>query len=369
MASSLSSSSTASPMPTSRQRGSDSHLLLLRTPPDGPPDHDPYRTALPRSWSSASVRVLDTAFPHPHLLGQELEQLHDGHYDGVVLTSARSVDAYRRQLAHDPAPPSPPPSLPCFVVGQATHDALAPLVPPSTPILGARESGTGESLARFILAHFAHSSPSSSSTSSPPPRRTRTLLYLTGDKNRDTLPRLLADGGITAHELQVYATRRAHGFEGELERALRRAAGEKEDGGERECEEEIGEGEAQTRDVWVALFSPSSAREALSALRSLGALPPSSSSTSTSPPPSSTSPSTSPRPSPFAHLRIRLAAIGPVTARFVAEHAPDLSVEAVASRPEAGALVAAVLEAAGGAGGAGEGCRAGEKEREGLSAE
>ncbi|KPV72091.1 uncharacterized protein RHOBADRAFT_47274 [Rhodotorula graminis WP1] len=343
-------------MPTQRQRGTGSHLLLLRTPPDCPPDHDPYRTALPRSWSSASVQVLDTAFPHPHLLQQELDNLHHNHYDAVVLTSARSVDAYRQQLAHDPAPPSPPSTIPFFVVGQATHDALAPLVPPSTPILGARESGTGEALAHFILDHFARSPPPSSS--SAPPLRTRpTLLYLTGDKNRDTLPRLLADGGIAAHELQVYATARAPTFEGQLERALRRAAGERVGNDEREGEKELDAATTATRDVWVALFSPSSAREALSALRSLGALPPLPSST---PSPPSSSPS-SPDPSPFAHLRIRLAAIGPVTARFVAEHAPDVRVEAVASRPEAAALVGAVLEAAGRTQ---EGAGAGDEERE-----
>ncbi|GAA5900769.1 hypothetical protein JCM8208_004606 [Rhodotorula glutinis] len=354
-------------MPSLRQRGTGSHLLLLRTPPDCPPDHDPYRTALPRSWSSASVQVLDTAFPHPHHLRQELEHLDDGHYDGVVLTSARSVDAYRRQLALEPPPPPPPSSLPFFVVGHATHDALAPLVPPSTPILGARESGTGESLARFILAYFAHSSPSSSS-SAPPRRQTCTLLYLTGDKNRDTLPRLLADGGITAHELQVYATARAQSFERELERALRRAAGERDGENEKEGDVAREEGAPATRDVWVALFSPSSAREALSALRSLGALPPlpSSSPPSPSDPPSPSSPL---RPTPFAHLRIRLAAIGPVTARFVAEHAPDLCVEAVASRPEAGALVGAVLEAAGEGRGASDDEREEVREPRGASAE
>ncbi|GAA5855460.1 hypothetical protein JCM9279_005483 [Rhodotorula babjevae] len=349
-------------MPTVRQRGTGSHLLLLRTPPDGPPEQDPYRRALPRSWSSASVQVLDTAFPHPHLLQRELGHLDDGHYDGVVLTSARSVDAYRRSRALAPAPPPPPPTLPFFVVGQATHDALAPLVPPSTPILGARESGTGESLARFILAHFARSSPSSSPTSPPHPRQTRTLLYLTGDKNRDTLPRLLAEGGIAAHELQVYATARAPTFEGELERALRRAACERDSDDGDAGEPELIEGASATRDVWVALFSPSSAREALSTLRSLGALPPAATSTTTPPSPPPTAPSSPPAASPFAHLRIRLAAIGPVTARFVAEHAPDLSVEAVASRPEAGALVAAVLEAAGEAGGSAEERGAGEED-------
>ena len=34
--------------------------------------------------------------------------------------------------------------------------------------------------------------------------RPEKLLYLTGDKNRDTLPRLLEEGGMSLQSLQVY---------------------------------------------------------------------------------------------------------------------------------------------------------------------
>jgi uroporphyrinogen-III synthase len=42
------------------------------------------------------------------------------------------------------------------------------------------------------------------------------LLYLTGDKNRDTLPNILTEGGITLEALQVYETVGSPRFEEQL---------------------------------------------------------------------------------------------------------------------------------------------------------
>ncbi|TNY24047.1 Uroporphyrinogen-III synthase HemD-domain-containing protein [Rhodotorula diobovata] len=387
-------------MPTRRQPGQGGHLLLLRTPPpaESRPAQDPYRIALPASWSLSSVQVLDTTFVNHDELRKEVQLVHSaqgsgGGYDGVVLTSARSVDAYAHQLS-SLSPLPQPPQVPFFVVGTPTATALASSLPassapPRSLILGAHESGTGEALAHFILDHF-------SSQQQRAGRQLR-LLYLTGDKNRDVVPRTLAEGGISLRELQVYATAPRADLPSELERALLHAAAapaeeddEARDGGQ--------EGQGQpARDVWVALFSPSSASAALSALDTLGVLP-----AAPSPPPPSSSapgpglvPSAGPLPPLRTRINVHLAAIGPVTARFVDAWAPPapcahgaagegragggeegegdeesapaggtqaLQVEAVAARPEARELVRAVLDAAGWGAGAGAGGREAEME-------
>jgi uroporphyrinogen-III synthase len=68
-------------------------------------------------------------------------------------------------------------------------------------ILGANETGTGEALAHDILEHH-----SAYDTSVP-------LLYLTGDKNRDTT---LAEGGLMTTPTQVYETGKRDGLEADL---------------------------------------------------------------------------------------------------------------------------------------------------------
>jgi uroporphyrinogen-III synthase len=92
-------------------------------------------------------------------------------------------------------------SLPFYVVGNATATPLRSLrdiyddsclVPKD--IRG--ESGTGERLAHFILEDVPRSESS---------LKTK-LLYLTGDKNRDTIPNILQDGGLDVECLKVYET-------------------------------------------------------------------------------------------------------------------------------------------------------------------
>ena len=106
-------------------------------------------------------------------------------------------------------------NTPFYVVGEATasalreiHDAAGDF--PSVPkdIRGAAESGTGEKLAHFILRDL------------PPSDGPRTLLYLTGDKNRDVLPNILRDGGVDLQPLQVYATQGSSTFASDLQKAL-----------------------------------------------------------------------------------------------------------------------------------------------------
>lgn len=102
------------------------------------------------------------------------------------------------------------------MVGETTATALTDLRrqysnSPYTPrnILGGGESGTAEKLAHYILKHH------SIQDGSHP-----TFLYLTGDKNRDTLPSILTAGGISLRPLQVYETRGSSTFARDLDEAL-----------------------------------------------------------------------------------------------------------------------------------------------------
>lgn len=56
-------------------------------------------------------------------------------------------------------------------------------------------------------------------------KRPAKLLYLTGDKNRDTLPRLLEEGAISLQLLQVYETRGSPSFSDALSAAISSAPG------------------------------------------------------------------------------------------------------------------------------------------------
>ena len=103
--------------------------------------------------------------------------------------------------------------MPFYVVGDATAAALAAIqaIPASRglaphDIRGSAATGTSEKLARFILNDSGDAKP--------------TLLYLTGDKNRDVLANILKDGGLKLENLQVYATTGSSKFELDLQDTL-----------------------------------------------------------------------------------------------------------------------------------------------------
>ena len=107
--------------------------------------------------------------------------------------------------------------MPFYVVGEATATALRSIrtiygdsgfVPKD--IRGSSESGTSGRLAHFILEDLAKNGSGSETK----------LLYLTGDKNKDTLPKILGDCGLDLEYLRVYETRGSSNFTKELECAL-----------------------------------------------------------------------------------------------------------------------------------------------------
>lgn len=97
--------------------------------------------------------------------------------------------------------------IPFYVVGQATASALISVFSAyvhlgltSVDVRG-QLSGNASALASFILED---------------PDKPSRLLYLTGDKNRDTLTHILQEGGISLEPLQTYKTEGSPSFSKDL---------------------------------------------------------------------------------------------------------------------------------------------------------
>lgn len=185
-----------------------SRVLLLRTPAK-PPETDRYEAALTRaSFRPLSLPSLETALENLERLSSIVRgEAEEGMVDGVIVTSARAVDACAKAGADIDWR-----AMRFYVVGPATAAALLTQLPnPPQDVRGA-ESGTAEQLARYIVQDAT---------------KEERLLYLTGDKNKETLSRIVADGlgeGVL-RELRVYATRGIRDFESILGRALQGESG------------------------------------------------------------------------------------------------------------------------------------------------
>lgn len=307
---------------------SPARLLLLRTPLS-PLASDPYEAALrPLCSSLTHLPVLETrvlpASLHTILADNRppIER-----YSGVIITSARAVRAWELAAAQAGGAGGWE-ELPFFVVGKATSDALLGLQDcPTTPerVLGA-ESGTGERLAHYMREWFGAEHGEGDR---------KPLLYLVGDKNKETIQQLLWDGRIETDRVQVYETEIIESFGANLETALDSFSHE-------DTKRSGSSAPIQSLPplpmVYLTLFSPSSALPTLTHLRRLAILP---ASPSTS---QSTSPPTIPISSSSISLRLRFIAIGPVTSNYLIDE-QGISVEdvLVAEKPEAES-VRAVLQ-------------------------
>lgn len=282
------------------------HIILVRTPLE-PIQQDPYHTTLCSHLSATPhhLPVLATTFLDHAALSSLISTGPDQRYSGVILTSCRSAEAWGHAASSTHSSWS---SIPFFVVGPGTRDAVLRLNPvPSPTLLGAGLTGSGEKLSSFIVAHFGGAVPE------------LPLLYLVGDKNRDTIPRMLGEAGIGLVKQQVYETCPAGDVEARLEEIIDRIFEARTEG--EECPT-----------IWFALFSPSGAKHCLGVLRTKdmlrcrrereelaareqGELPP----------------------------RIKLAAIGPTTRAYV-EGEEGLFMHAVASSPDPLDLIRAMME-------------------------
>lgn len=290
-----------------------SNVLLLRAASQDSPDRyeDAFRS---RGYHPISVPVLETVIVGREELarrlssGPEMRSL-----SGVIITSQRAVEAWSEAAqalatANSNTPLKPEydwRSVPFYAVGEATSVALRNLsekIPLYTPrdIRGGSETGTAERLAGFILKDR------------PSDESSRKLLYLTGDKNRDTLPRILESAGVALDPLQVYATQGSSMFPRDLSLAL-------------ECVKEEGSSWG-----WIVYFAPSVAEFVTPILRNHFILPAVNSSTEY-----------------CAQLseqhHVKIAAIGPTTESFL-QQTLKLSVAVTARNPKADDLADAVVQ-------------------------
>ncbi|EDR09617.1 uncharacterized protein LACBIDRAFT_318859 [Laccaria bicolor S238N-H82] len=274
-----------------------SKVLLLREPSQGVPDR--YQTTLTSSgYRTICVPVLETVHTNLNALKDIIRE--PKAFRGVIITSRRVCDAWKLALADLAESPHEDregvarwSTVPFYVVGQATASALKELESLYAGIgfcrldIRGESSGTAEQLGHFIL---------NDRTS-----RSGQLLYLTGDKNRDTLPNILPGGGIELHPLRVYETQGSSTFEQELLVAL----------------------ESFPKDYsawWIVYFAPSAAEFVTPILRrhfdfSL---------------------------SEKTGRKMKIASIGPTTATFLRE-VLELQVDAVASKPTPEELVSSIV--------------------------
>ncbi|PEN15206.1 uroporphyrinogen III synthase [Longibacter salinarum] len=160
-------------------------VVLLRSC-DSP---DPYVHAFEELGLTASCcPVLQFDFPNPEQLEQQLNA--DGKYSGLILTSPRAAHALNRSFDTHPDMRDNWTDRPVFVVGPKTAAAVesAGLTP-----LG-QDAGNAASLVDRIADVWVEK------------RLRRPLLFLSGNRRRDTIPTGLAAAGIPLAEQEVYQT-------------------------------------------------------------------------------------------------------------------------------------------------------------------
>lgn len=172
------------------------NVLLLRAPSGSP---DKYEAAFSGSHSPASIAVLETVLENIDALAVALKTL-DSECSAAILTSARSCEAIGEALLMQSTPPDY--QLPFYVVGKATAAALRAVLPHAN--IRGEHSGNAEQLGPFILDDLD-------------PSDHRPLLYLTGDKNRETLPSILQPR-LKLKTLRAYHTTGATSFPVDLEK-------------------------------------------------------------------------------------------------------------------------------------------------------
>jgi uroporphyrinogen-III synthase len=181
------------------------HILLLRTPADKPEEDEYHFQLSSHGYSPHSITPLDTGLQNIDRLADVISSQDEDHlgFDGVIITSSRSIEAWisatKSDSFHKDIYLRKWRNATFYVVGSKTasllDQSLIELLPPrGFQIKGASESGNAEKLADFILKTVGNTK--------------QRLLYLTGDKNRDTLPNKLRESGksIDLVSLQVYAT-------------------------------------------------------------------------------------------------------------------------------------------------------------------
>jgi len=278
------------------------NVLLLRAPTQNQDDR--YEATFTEAgYHPLSVPVLETISTNlPILRGIMEAGPSRDNYEGVVLTSARACEAWKSVVSDLVGLPAEGgkeswSSVPFYAVGPSTASALAQVRQTYgqtryTPeVIRGQSSGTGERLAQFIRDQ--------------PEGRPNKLLYLTGDKNKDTVPSILGEVGIELLSLKVYETQGSRTFQRDLEQALKLPS-------------------TESKRWWIIHFAPSAAGLITPMLNNHFNFQP-------------TEPDTE-----RSISRPRVAAIGPVTSSFLRDEL-KIRVDTTPPKPTPQDLVAAIV--------------------------
>ncbi|CAP49244.1 uncharacterized protein PODANS_5_5700 [Podospora anserina S mat+] len=161
-------------------------------------------------------------------------------YGGMIFTSQRAVEAFTKLVEEGRGEDNWPflQDIPVYSVGPATTRALkaVPQVP-ALQVFG-EHTGNGETLAPYILDHYRAWYKDRESVPA--------LLFLVGDKRRDTIPEVLTGAGWQLDEVVIYGTGEMKSFRDDFSQRLQTTA------------------DRPRR--WVVVFSPSGCDSMLSAL-------------------------------------------------------------------------------------------------------
>ncbi|KAF7374977.1 Uroporphyrinogen-III synthase [Mycena sanguinolenta] len=283
-----------------------SNVLFLRAPSE--PDR--YESVFSDAgYRCSSVPVLETVLVNIETLTATV-CAGPQQYAAVIITSGRASEAWCRVVDEQSSPESHSPweSTPFYVVGKSTASALKASRFAPIDIRG-ESSGTSEELAKFILADLDSL-----------PSKQKPFLYLTGDKNRDTLPRILQSVGVTLSPLQVYQTQGSSKFPDDLKFALESPSHQGNELSLRVTTLRANFPGAESDIWWIVFFAPSAAEFVAPFLRNHFDFR---SADTTTPP---------------ARHNARVASIGPTTSAFL-QDTLNIVVDAVASKPSADNLL------------------------------
>ncbi|KAF9476896.1 tetrapyrrole biosynthesis, uroporphyrinogen III synthase [Pholiota conissans] len=291
------------------------NILLLRELSESAPDR--YELAFSEAgYNPISLPVLETVltnlstFRDILLQGPRLQDI-----SGVIVTSKRSCEAFKEalQLVQDEGDEKTLgwDAIPFYVVGKTTETALKGVFSSfghlglGSPDIRGQSSGSAATLAPFILDDLKE--------------RPAKILYLTGDKNRDTLPRILNEGGISLQPLQVYETQGSTSFEASLLSKLPSSRG------------------MDNNIWWIVYFAPSAAAFVTAILHKHfdfeRSQPP-------TPPTTTAATATAATASPLRQAKV--AAIGPTTSSFLQDDL-ELRVHAMAQKPTPEDLLSSII--------------------------
>ncbi|KAI6126525.1 tetrapyrrole biosynthesis, uroporphyrinogen III synthase [Pisolithus sp. B1] len=220
------------------------NVLLLRSPTSDVPDK--YEAMFhTHGYSPISVPVLETTLVHLEQLADRIAEGPSVHrFTGVVVTSKRSIEGWG-QAAEGVVARSRENvvdrGVRCGDEGKTSWAYISFYVVREVTAEAVRE--LGKRLPRGLGPTDVRGCRDVSES--------KKMLYLTGDKNRDMMPRNLTQGGVGLEELQVYETHGSSTFVHDLEDGLRGAAFvgyDKEAWG------------------WIVFFAPSAARHVYPAL-------------------------------------------------------------------------------------------------------